>query len=317
MIEIACSADARYLPHVSAMLHSALVHTTARPVRVWLMHGTDLPEDGCQKVEEVVTNLGGKFELLRVPDEMMAGFPTTKFHYSCWHRILLPELLPDVDRVLYMDCDVIVTDDLEPLWNTDLGALPFAACINPLYRPMYKPVRAMGIDDHRDYLNSGVLLLDMPQLRDIRLSEKLLAYAVDHPDNPCPEQDALSITMKGRWLSLHPRWNAQTGLLDLPARKLPFPRKDVESAIEHPAVVHFNGPFKPWQIHCRHPLRHLYFTHLSATPWPVQPLTMNTWKFRMLRPLSVGMQYRMLLYVRPPLRAARRRLADVLGRSSS
>lgn len=315
MIEIACSADANYLPHVSAMLHSLLTHTTSRPVRIWLMHGKDLPDDGVGRVEEVVTALGGQLELLRVPDDLMTDFPTARFHYSCWYRILLPDMLPDVDRVLYLDCDVIVTDDLEPLWSTDLGGHPFAACINPLYRPMVKPVREMlGIEDPTEYLNSGVLLLDLVQCRALDLSEQLRAYAIHHPDNACPEQDALSVLMKGRWHSLHPRWNLQTGLIDLPRRKLPFPAATVEEAVTRPAVVHFNGPFKPWQYHCKHPMRGLYFDHLAPTPWPAGKLENDDWAFKLLRPLPVAQQYRVLLYVRPPWLALKNGVRKLLRR---
>src|SRR5882724_4325013 len=107
MIEIVCSADTPYLPHVSAMLHSLLTHTRKRPLRVWLLHGRDLSEEGSARVAAVTSGFGAQLEFLRVPNEMLAGFPIQQFHYSCWYRILLPELLPKLDRALYFDCDVI------------------------------------------------------------------------------------------------------------------------------------------------------------------------------------------------------------------
>ncbi len=314
MIEIACSADTPYLPHVSAMLHSLLTHTTARPLRVWLMHGKELSEEGRARVTKVVTGFGAQLEFLQVPDEQMVGFPTSKFHYSCWYRILLPELRPELNRILYLDCDVVVTDDLQPLWGTDLGDKLFAACINPLYRPMFKPVRDMGIEDYRDYLNSGVLLLDLRRMREERVSERLREYAITHPDNACPEQDALSVLMKGRWHSLHPRWNAQTALYDndLPAAMSPFTSEQAREAVARPAIVHFNGPFKPWQYFCRHPLRGLYFEHLRGTPWPEQPLSHSGMFFRLIKPLSIDAQYRAILYLYLPGISAKKLLRRLL-----
>ena len=47
-----------------------------------------------------------------------------------WYRIFLPELLPDVDRVLYLDVDTLAVDSLEPLWATDLGDAPGGAVTN-------------------------------------------------------------------------------------------------------------------------------------------------------------------------------------------
>ena len=317
MIEIACSADARYLPHVSAMLHSLLTHTRSRPLRVWLMHGRDLPEDGRERVAAVTRQFGAELQFLRVPDSMIEGFPTRKFHYSCWYRILLPELLPQLERILYLDCDVIVTDDLEPLWTMDLGGKLFAACTNPLFPAMYETVReTLGIQDFRDYLNSGVLLLDLPKMRAEGIAARLHAYAKTHPDNACPEQDALSVLTHGRWLSLHPRWNMQTTLYDLKPARLPYPEPVIREALARPAVVHFNGPFKPWQLLCKHRLKHLYFDHLRQTPWPEQPVEMTGWGYRLMQPLPHSVQYRILMHVRPAWIALRDRVLRGLGRTA-
>ncbi len=316
MIEIACSADARYLPHVSAMLHSLLTHTRQRPLRVWLMHGRDLPEDGRARVAAVTSEFGASLEFLRVPDKMAEGFPTRKFHYSCWYRIMLPELLPQLDRILYLDCDVIVTDDLAPLWSTDLGGKLFGAATNPLFPPIYKTVReTLGIKDFRDYLNSGVLLLDLAQMRAAGTLKQLHTYAMTHPDNSCPEQDALSVLTRGRWLSLHPRWNTQTTLYDLKPARLPYPEAVIKEALAKPAVVHFNGPFKPWQLLCKHPLKQLYFDHLRQTSWPEQPVEMTGWGYRLLQPFSHSAQYWILMHIRPLWIASRNAMLRGLGRT--
>lgn len=316
MIEVACSADTAYLPHVSAMLHSLLGHTKSRPLRIWLVHGQPLSEEGCARLEEVVTKAGAQLEYLQVPDSAMVGFPTSKFHYSCWYRILLPELLPQLDRILYLDCDVIVADDIEPLWSTDLGDKLFAACINPILPPMLKPLRQMGIQDLSDYLNSGVLLMDLARLREEKLSRQLREYATAHPDNQCPEQDALSVLFKGRWLSLHPRWNAQSALYDgeLPPSLLIFTPQQAREAAQRPAIIHFNGPFKPWHFWCDHPLSGLYFEHLKQTSWPEGPLKWSGWIFHLVRPLSMTNKYRFLLYLYLPARKRWRQVKKVLGK---
>lgn len=313
MIEIVCSADGPYLPHVSAMLHSLLTHTRRRPLRIWLMHGRDLPIDGMAKLEATVTGLGAQLQYLRMPDALLDGFPTIKFHYSCWYRVLLPEVDPGPERMLYLDCDTIVTDDLAPLWDTDLGGRPFGAIVNPLFPPMYETVRnELGISDFRDYLNSGVLLLDLKRMREEGLAARLREYAKEHPENNCPEQDALSVLMRGRWLSLHPRWNVQATMYDLKPSMLPIPEPVLKEALAKPAVIHFNGPFKPWQYLCKHPRRGLYFEHLKGTPWPLEPLENSSFVYRLIRPLSLSMQYRALWALVPLGRALRRRYRRVM-----
>ncbi len=313
MIEIGCSADAPYLPHVSVMLHSVLSHTPTRPLRVWLTHDTELPEEGRQRLEAVVEGQGATIEYVTVPPALMSGFSTKKFHAACWHRILLPDLLPQVDRILYLDCDIIVTDDLTPLWETPLADKLFGAVCNPLFPLMRNwPRQDLGLDDPLDYLNSGVLLLDLRALRGYHLGDQLRDYSLRHPDRLLPEQDALSDLMRGRWLKLHPRWNLQTTFYDLPAWLLPFPKPVVREALERPAVIHYNGPFKPWQYLCKHPLRSLYFDHLQQTPWPRQPLERSSLPYRLIKPLPVTLQYRVF-----ELRKLWRRLRGLFGRWAS
>src|SRR5262249_9154438 len=106
MLELACSSDAGFLPHVSAMLHSALTHTPA-PVRVWLMHARELPAESVDKLRAVVEGKSAKLELLPIQRELLQGFPTERFHEAAWYKILLPALLPQLERVLYIDADTI------------------------------------------------------------------------------------------------------------------------------------------------------------------------------------------------------------------
>jgi lipopolysaccharide biosynthesis glycosyltransferase len=201
--------------------------------------------------------------------------------------VLLPELLPEAPKVLYLDADTLVVDALGALWHTELGDAPLAAVANPLYRFMDDHPRwRLGISDRRRYLNSGVLLMNLELMRREGTAAALLAYARDHPDNVYPDQDAISALFADRHVSLHPRWNAQTTLWDLRPGDLPFAPSEVEEARQDPAIVHFVGPFKPWHYLCTHPYRAEYFEHLQATPWAAPPLEGRTPVNAVLRRLS-------------------------------
>jgi lipopolysaccharide biosynthesis glycosyltransferase len=204
-------------------------------------------------------------------------------------------LLPALPRVLYLDADMIIVDDLGPLWDTDLNGKAFAAVSNPIYAFMRPwPRLDLGLDQPQDYLNSGVLLLDLERLRAEDGIGALRRYAGEHPHNLCPEQDALSAVLGQRWLHLHPRWNVQNTLFELPPRQLPFSAMEVSEALQHPAIIHFIGPFKPWHYLCTHPRRALYFEHLRRTPWPETPPQGVSLFNRLLRPLPLAAQHRVL-----------------------
>src|SRR4029077_14814785 len=103
--------------------------------------------------------------------------------------VLLPQLLGDLGRVLYLDSDLIVTGPLDELWSTDLVAHPLAAVTNPLYPGMSTAFfRVLGLPTETAYFNSGVMLIDLEDWRrnhrteDVLRFVERLASATDWPD---------------------------------------------------------------------------------------------------------------------------------------
>lgn len=305
VIDIACATDDGYAPHTGTMLHSLLAHQPRGSVRVHVLHGRALSRDNRDRLERVVAGSGASLRWLEVGARELEGLPAGRFDIACWYRVLLPTLLPGVGRILYLDSDALVLGELQTLWATDLAGSLFGAVVNPFYPFMPDRPRILGLAGPGEYLNSGVLLMDLERMRATGLVERLRAYARLHPDNPWPEQDALSVVGRGHWRALPPRWNVQTALYDVPAEQLPFPREHVAEAKAHPAIVHFIGPLKPWHYLCRHPLRQLYAQHRRQTPWPQFELEGRTLGNRLLRPLSLEMQLR--------VRAVMRRLSSLVA----
>ena len=293
MIEIACATDDGYAPHCGAMLNSLLAQHERGAARVHVVHGASLSEANRSRLQQLGEKAGAKLNLLPITEARLAGFPSRRFHEACWYRILLPELLPANPRVLYLDSDTIVMANLRELWETGLGGRVFGAVTNPLYPFMPPRWRELGLPQAQDYLNSGVLLMDLDRMRAEQVCRRVEAYAAEHPDNIWPEQDALSVVCQGQWLRLPPRWNAQTTLFDLAASQLPFEPDQAEAARTDPAIVHFIGPLKPWHYLCRHPLQAEYAKHRRKTPWPESGLEGRTLLNRLLKPFSLGMQVRL------------------------
>ncbi len=313
MIELACATDAGFLPHTAVMLDSAMRNTPGTEFRVHLLHAGDLGAGDHSRLHDMLSKLGGRLELLEVSAKALGDLPVQRFHPACWYRVLLPELAPALDKILYLDSDLIVTDSLLPLWETNLSRYPFAAVTNPLYPFMMDwPRHRLGIPDAERYINSGVLLLNLAHMRTRKTVERIRQYARQHPENDCPEQDALGALFHSECLLLHPRWNVQTTLYDLKPVQLPFPEIEVRDALARPAIIHFIGPFKPWHYLCKHPQRGLYGYHRAHTPWPMPALEGRTLVNRLLRPLPLSWQRLWILRV-ATARRCWRRLSSLLG----
>lgn len=286
MITLACITDARFARHTGAMLQSALARTAPERCRVYVLHDTPLGDENSARLRAVVEASAGVLSFLIVPPAQAAQFPSGYFPRSIWYRVLLPELLPDSDRVLYLDSDMVVTDSLRPLWETDLGEHLLGAVTNPFYPFMPPHARTnLGIDEPRDYFNSGVLLMNLARMRAEGTTALCMAFARSHPGSSYPDQDALNVTCRDRWLHLHPRWNAQSTLYELAPRELPLPPAQMAEAIGAPAVIHFIGLFKPWHYLCRHPRQRDFLQAAAATPWGVPPIegrNLRNWILRRL-----------------------------------
>jgi lipopolysaccharide biosynthesis glycosyltransferase len=153
-------------------------------------------------------------------------------------RLRIPHVFSAASRILYLDTDLLVLDDLTSLWRTDLGGAVVGAVLDGLDSRLKSA--EPGLDDVprvRDYFNAGVLLIDLDLWRRERVSERAMDYLSRFPKTPYSDQDALNVVCDGRWKALDSRWNFQghtkTRIADLPAE-------------ERPAIVHFVAVRKPW-----------------------------------------------------------------------
>jgi lipopolysaccharide biosynthesis glycosyltransferase len=272
VLHIACAADAGYAPHSAAMLHSVMAHRGTSEVRIHYLHGPRFPDRSAQLIREMVERGGAAISFWEIADERIAGLPEMEFVTSpMWYRIFLPELLPDVGRVLYLDIDTIALDSLEPLWETDLAASYIAAVTNVFYmRSHAQRALDLGIEP-ADYFNSGVVLMNLELMRRDDSSSALFEYARAHAaELAWPDQDALNVVLGKRRFALHPRWNCMNSILLFPWAARVLGAKAVEEARARPAIRHFEGPTinKPWHYGSESPMRDVYFEHRRRTPWP-------------------------------------------------
>lgn len=280
MLHVSCAADARYVAHSAAMIHSVLAHAGDEQVHVHYLHGPAFEAADVDLLTQMVRAQGAAISFWSIPDERVADLPTIDHRTSdageaisspMWYRIFLPELLPDVDRILYLDVDTIVADDLRPLWETDVTGKYVAAVTNVFQSDHIKRVIGLGLDDPREYFNSGVLLFNLAEMRRADCTRALREYA-RAPRTPLvwPDQDVLNAVLGSRRQALHPRWNCMNSVLRFSQSLYVFGANAVLEARRSPGILHFEGPTinKPWHYDNESEFRELYFEHRRGTPWP-------------------------------------------------
>lgn len=270
MVHVACGADAAYVPHLAVMLHSLCVHVRA-PLQIHVMDG-GLEDAARDYLRRVVAAHRQRIEFVSIDVDRLRHLRLAEwFSPANYYRMLLPELLPALDRVIYLDADIVVADDVTPLWRTAMSDLELGAVPNVLHpKNPQDHVYNLGLAAPRDYLNSGVLLMDLRQMREGDMTRRLLDFAGAHPDLMLyADQDAFNGLLKGRWHRLHPRWNLQTTMMEVDPAAQPLEGEELRDALARPAVVHYMGWWKPWRLWSNHPLRGLYRKYFRELPRPV------------------------------------------------
>lgn len=291
---LACGGSPEYVPHTAAMIHSVREHTAGR-LHVHYLHGPGLPTGVRRLLAEMVNDDLTALTLLEVGDERIAGLPEMEsIPATMWYRTFLPELLPDIGAVLYLDGDTIAVDSLEPLWSTDLATHHVAAVTNVWEWWNADYPASLGLTRPDRYFNSGVLLMDLEQMRRDAVTSELIAYARTAEHLPWGDQDALNVVLEGRRLELHPRWNVMNSVLEFPEVPDIFGAEATAEARRAPGIRHFEGPErnKPWHYLCNREGRNAYLRHRKATPWPRvrrEGVTVRNIGYRALRGVRRGL----------------------------
>ena len=257
-IEILCACDDRFLPHLATMLCSLLEHNTV--LRIHLFYSS-VDDYTLAKLESFVTGYGSTISRYEMDPNNLQGLQVDK-HVSIatYYRVLAPRVLPlDLNKILYLDSDIIVRSSLWDLWNTDLRDHAVAA-VTDQFVPDCDAERLaeLGLPIEVNYFNAGVLLINLNFWRQHNICEKTIAFARNHPGKvKWWDQDALNVILVHRWIELRPVWNLQCWNLD-----------KFTSAAENAVIVHFCGEIKPWYWSLKHAFKSEYGKYRRKTPWP-------------------------------------------------
>jgi len=247
MIPLAIAFTPNYFVQAAATLRSVLDASPRGQFRVICMLSEEIP----QRMQDKLQRLGGErltLEYILLKGRLEGVYIDPRYTEAASLRLLLPELLPELDRILYLDCDIVVRQDLAKLWEkTDLADNYLAAIYEAAIEGQAERFRALGCDPAK-YFNSGFLLMNLAQMREEKVSEKLLE-ACRVPYLEFPDQDALNQVCQGRVLPLSPLYNSIRTFF-IPKYKADFVRQYSEplwEQVQREATIHYTGG-KPWNL---------------------------------------------------------------------
>lgn len=285
-MHIVLASDNNYAPFVAVTLVSILrANPAIECLHVHLL-ANGVSDDTLQKIQDIPGRERlhlHTYDISNLREMLQVDVPDT-IAMSSYARLFIADLLPtDIDRVLYLDCDVVAADDLTALWQTDMKGAWVAGVLDVLYGD--EPKTAVGMAPTAPYLNAGILLINLAAWREQDLTHRFLDFLLAHNGTVYHhDQGIINGVCTGHTLTLHPRYNMTSSHFSHPGkfvRRLITPfytDKELAEGRTAPALIHFTEGFynRPWKHHCNHPKKQLFFDNLRLTPWADMPLQPDT-----------------------------------------
>lgn len=244
--------DGSYTEHAAVVLAS-IFSKTEQTINVHIVHDDSLSEENKVKLTQMVDVFHHNifFYHVTIPGDMReVAAGVHKIDYwtmASMYRLLLPIII-QTDRVIYLDCDILVNMDINELWSIDLGDRYLGAVLDQ-GENLLEYFTSMGLSAEL-YFNSGVILFHLDNIRkkDNWYGE-MLNFLRDFPKMTMPDQDVLNAVYSCNYLQLDQCFNT-------------FAQNELD--LEH-KIIHFAGENKWWDADSPHVT--LYNNFRAMTPW--------------------------------------------------
>ena len=275
MVHICAACDDKYSKYLGVLITSIL-RQTDQPLSFYVLCSGLSPKS--QEKIKLLREIRD-FELcfIEVNPHFFDGFNYNFYSVEVWYRLLIGKMLPpEVKRVLYLDCDMVVVGDIGEVYHSNLRGKVVGAYHDVLVYPALADSTDMAIGS--PYFNAGMLLIDLWQWRDLQIENKLFEIANSKKGNFLfNDQDVLNIcfSQNDKCLALPKNYNF---VLPFKHIRSPFKlwqakqesiREFRQYRKEHaPVILHFID--KPWSRNAcfvAWTFRKFYYEALVATPW--------------------------------------------------
>ena len=283
-MNIVITVDDNYIRPALIMLESLFEQnrTAHSAIHIYLLH-SNVCDDNLKRLAAHVGRLGGEFTDLRVPAELFEGATVTKyFTKEMYYRLLIPQMLPKEERALYLDPDIIIFRSIEDFYNSDFeGSMMIAVpdYLGDCYYPERK--KNLGLDGSYRYINSGVLLLNIPQMNEsFRLDDMFRFMGECGLMLEFPDQDLINVYFKDNIKYAPREYNFTTEYISTgDFLKYIFSSGYRRSERERVVIAHYMGKCKPWKPSYYYKFYSKYRSYLNQylTPKEKRELLFRPW----------------------------------------
>ena len=265
-VPIVLSANDAFSPYLDVMIRSIVENAGTDNNYDIIVLYSDISTRNQDLIKQAGTgreNISIRFAKVSRYFDVSRLFVDQHLSVETYFRLIIPEIMPGYDKIVYLDCDMVVNADVAKLYQLDMGDALIAAVrdidvagqIN-LRKNNWDSyaVDTLGLNSPYDYFQAGVLVLNLVELRRSTSSQDMIKLAMSR-DFRCHDQDVLNIVCKNRVAYIPQEWNTLMSWQE-PGRSrmdiLRYAPRDLfyeyQKARNNPKIIHFAGYQKPWQM---------------------------------------------------------------------
>ncbi|MES3018338.1 MAG: glycosyltransferase family 8 protein [Bacteroidota bacterium] len=260
-LSIVSVCDNHYVSLLAALMKSIEVnHTTGELIDYYIVED-NIRKENKKKLEESIQSdkisiIWKKIDEI-IPTQVKLPLDNSSFPLNIYARLFIPYFIPEnVEKVLYLDVDMIVLTDISKLFAVELGDKTLAAVID---RPQtisnwggIANYHDLGLSGDLKYFNSGLLLMDPIKWKIEEIADKTINCINNNIEFAnYPDQYGLNIIFAGNWLELDPLWNCHS-----------------TSQEDSPYIIHFSGRKPMYRTYSNNPrYQQIFDQYLSQTHW--------------------------------------------------
>ncbi len=240
-IPIFFTVDDKYVPFLAVALQSLIENSSERNYYLIKILYTSITEENQEKIKKYEKeNVNIEFVDLNYYINKIKNKLYTRDYYSVttYFRLFIPNLYPQYNKALYLDCDIVLLADVAELYNIDMGDNLVAAAPDDVIQKIEVfqeyVEKVVGVADYRNYFNAGVLLMNLDELRKFDFQEKFLYSLEKIKFAVAQDQDYLNRLCKGRVKIISNVWD-----------KMPISNDTDTNDLK---LIHYNLAFKPWHF---------------------------------------------------------------------
>lgn len=267
--------DKNYLSHVKTLINSIIQNNQNLPITFCLFFWWNESDLNKSHIKDFVEKSWKKIKYRILDESVASNLKSCSYLWKAtYYRLYIPKMLlkENIDKTLYIDCDIICNGNIGKLFNIELDDKYFAVCF-----------------ENWDYesFNAGVMLIDCEKWEKDCLSEKLIKFIEDNPDKITVwDQSALNLVIKPEhYLLLPPRYNLTVQYWYYNNYK--YKKNQIKTEVKNAVFYHFNWKQKPWNYFCEHPRFNVRYVYMDNPSYKVYLLNLVlhkiwVWKFKRL-----------------------------------